>query len=182
MLQPGPGRLLVATPHLYDPNFYRTVVLLLEHNDDGSLGVVLTRPTDEPASVHVAAWAAEISDPDVIFFGGPVRNEIAVGVAESPRTPPLGWRPVLGSIGLVDLGESRDVVGSVSRLRIFSGYAGWEAGQLEGELAEGGWFVLDASPDDVFTVYPGDLWHDVLRRQPGLVAAYATFPVDPTLN
>ena len=71
---------------------------------------------------------------------------------------------------------------TVERMRIFSGYAGWGGGQLEGEIAQDAWFVVDAQPDDVFTESPESLWRDVLLRQKGDVRMYARFPEDPSLN
>jgi putative transcriptional regulator len=70
----------------------------------------------------------------------------------------------------------------VDRLRVFAGYAGWEGGQLERELAEGAWYVLDADPEDALTSEPGGLWRFVLRRQGGKLALVSNFPADPTMN
>lgn len=176
------GKLLVSAPHLLDPNFYRTVVFIAEHGDDGALGVVLNRATDEPITDHLPEWAAAASEPATVFVGGPVSNELAVGVAEGPRTPPEDWAPVLGAIGLIDLSAGPDATGGVNRLRVFSGYTGWITGQLEAELAIGSWFVLDARPDDVFTSEPAPMWTRVLRRQTGRLAIYATYPEDLSNN
>ncbi len=170
------GRLLVATPTLLDPNFYRTVVYLAEHGTDGALGIVLNRPTDEAVADHIEGWSEYLAPPEVVFIGGPVSNEVAVAVAQNPAIPPESWQPQLNDVGLLDITEGPEPIGGVDRLRIFSGYAGWVTGQLELELATGSWFVLDAVAADIFTADPTGLWSAVLRRQPGRLAFYASFP------
>jgi putative transcriptional regulator len=179
------GRLLVATPDLADPNFSRTVVLLLEHSDDGALGVVLNRPA---AATTVAeplpAWAPLAVDPPVIFVGGPVQPEAAIGVARrAGEADPDGFAPFSDELGTVDLGrDPTDVAPRVDRLRVFAGYSGWGARQLEGELEAGGWFLVDADPSDLWTAEPAMLWRAVLRRQPGKERLFAEFPADASLN
>lgn len=170
------GRLLVATPTLLDPNFYRTVVYLAEHGPEGALGIVLNRPTDEAVADHIEGWSGYLAAPEVVFVGGPVSNEVAVAVAQNPAIPPESWQPQLNDVGLLDITEGPEPIGGVDRLRIFSGYAGWVTGQLELELATGSWFVLDAVAADVFAADPTGLWSAVLRRQPGRLAFYASFP------
>jgi len=170
------GRLLVATPTLLDPNFYRTVVYLAEHGPDGALGIVLNRPTDEAVADHIEGWSDYLAAPEVVFVGGPVSNEVAVAVAQNPAIPPESWQPQLNDVGLLDITEGPEPVGGVDRLRIFSGYAGWVTGQLELELATGSWFVLDAVAADVFAAEPTGLWRAVLARQPGRLAFYSSFP------
>jgi putative transcriptional regulator len=176
------GSLLVAGPTLLDPNFVRTVVLLLEHGEQGSVGVVLNRPTEEPVADHLPEWAGHVTAPPVVFVGGPVMNEVAVGVAERGPDPDEEWAPVVGSAGTVDLGVGPDQVDDLGRVRVFSGYAGWDEGQLELELAHGSWFVVPAELSDVFTDTPQGLWREVLARQPGRLALFASFPNDLRSN
>lgn len=173
------GQLLVASPLLQDPNFYRTVVFLFEHGDSGAIGTVLNRPTDETASTHLPDWGHLIAPPDRVFVGGPVRNEIAVGVAEFEDREDEG--SLFAGIGFIDLSDPPDQAVPPSRVRIFSGYSGWDAGQLEVELAVDSWFVVDAVAEDVFGD-PDDLWARVLGRQPGRLRLYARYPDDLTLN
>jgi putative transcriptional regulator len=86
-------------------------------------------------------------------------------------------------VGILDLRQSAsEVAPGVAALRMFLGYAGWTAGQLEQELAEDAWFVVDVDHGDIFTGDPDRLWHRVLRRQPGKLAMFAYFPEDPTQN
>ncbi|GAA1932081.1 YqgE/AlgH family protein [Streptomyces sodiiphilus] len=177
------GRLLVATPALADPNFDRSVVLLLDHDAEGALGVVLNRPTPVGVAEVLRPWAELAGEPGVIFQGGPVGLDAALGVAAVPGAGPLGWRRVHGSIGLVDLDAPPEVLAAeVGSLRIFAGYAGWAAGQLERELEEGAWYVVESEPGDVSVPEPESLWRAVLRRQRGTLAMMATYPEDPSLN
>lgn len=177
------GSLLIAAPGMLDPNFVRTVVLVFEHNDRGALGLILNRPTDAPVVEYLPGWLDTVVGPKVVFQGGPVQREVAVGLghrrAQDPRD---GWTPLAGGTGLVDLSsDPPDAVG-ILRLRVFSGYAGWSPGQLESEVAEGGWFVVPSDPEDGFTSDPLALWSHVLKRQGGALAVYATYPPDPSLN
>lgn len=186
------GRLLVATPVLSDPNFDRAVVLLLDHDEEGSLGVVLNRPTPVDVGDILEAWAGLAGEPGVVFQGGPVSLDAALGVAVVPSggegagedgDGPLGWRRVHGAIGLVDLEAPPELLAAeLGSLRIFAGYAGWGAGQLEDELSEGAWYVVESEPGDVSSPDPERLWRSVLRRQRSELAMVATYPDDPSLN
>ncbi|UNO41770.1 YqgE/AlgH family protein [Streptomyces sp. MST-110588] len=188
------GRLLVATPALADPNFDRAVVLLLDHDEEGSLGVVLNRPTPVGVGDILEPWAPLAGEPGVVFQGGPVSLDSALGVAvvpggaegpggEVPGDGPLGWRRVHGAIGLVDLEAPPELLAAVlGSLRIFAGYAGWGPGQLEDELVEGAWYVVESEPGDVSAPDPERLWRSVLRRQRNELAMVATYPDDPSLN
>lgn len=183
---PAPGRLLVATPELVDPNFARSVALLLDHDEDGSLGVILNRPSPVPVTSVLPAWSASAADPAVLFEGGPVSPDAALAVACVPSTgasDPVGFRRLFATVGVVDLDTPVEVLApGVTDLRIFAGYAGWGAGQLDGEISEGSWYVVDSVVHDVFSALPGGLWHDVLRRQHGELAWVSTRPLDPTRN
>ena len=180
------GQLLVATPTLKDPNFDRTVVLLVAHETGGALGVVLNRATEVPVAEVLGKWGNLAGDPAVLFEGGPVAPESAICLA---RTRPevkkrvSGFHPVSGSLGTLDLSADPDRMREdVAGIRVFAGYSGWSAGQLEEEIAAGSWFVFDALPGDPFVERPDDLWAMVLRRQGDILAAVAHFPPDPTLN
>ncbi|MFI8346742.1 YqgE/AlgH family protein [Streptomyces sp. NPDC085596] len=183
------GRLLVATPALADPNFDRAVVLLLDHDEEGSLGVVLNRPTPVDVRDVLAGWASLAGEPGVVFQGGPVSLDSALGIAvvpgggEGESAAPLGWRRVYGAIGLVDLETPPELVASaLGALRIFAGYAGWGPGQLQDELDQGAWYVVESEPGDISSPAPERLWREVLRRQRGDLAMVATYPDDPSLN
>jgi putative transcriptional regulator len=184
------GKLLAATPLLGDPNFRRTVVLIVEDEPgEGTLGVVLNRPTEVAVSEVLESWQYLVSGPSVVFRGGPVSPNSALALGRvRGEDPPPGWRslegsPLMSRIGLVDLGGSPDtLLGEVVALRVFAGYAGWGAGQLQAEIDEGAWYVLGGEPADAFFAEPERLWPAVLRRQGGDLALVATYPDDPALN
>jgi putative transcriptional regulator len=188
---PRSGRLLVATPVLGDPNFRRTVVLIVEHEvEQGTLGVVLNRPTQIDVGQVLEPWRDLATSPSVVFSGGPVAPDSALALALVPGTDePLGWHPLDGGapamarLGLVDLDAPPGLLGpAIDRLRVYAGYAGWGAGQLQAEIDDGAWYVLAATPADPFDANPARLWQSVLRRQGGELAYVSTYPDDPTQN
>jgi putative transcriptional regulator len=184
------GQLLVATPVMDDPNFARTVVLLLQADpDDGALGLVLNRPSDTDVTDVLPEWAPLSGPPPVVFVGGPVQPNAAIclGRGRAGGAATAAFSVLEGvpgtSVGTVDLDAKPEVVRTaVEQVRLFAGYAGWSAGQLEAEVDEGAWFLLDALPADAFSGQPEALWGDVLRRQGPPVAFAASYPPDPTLN
>lgn len=178
------GRLVVATPVLGDPNFERTVVLVLEHSDEGAVGLVLNRPSDTDVGEPLPEWDAVAADPAVIFVGGPVARTAVIGLARGvPAASDERWRPLVAGVGIVDLGAGPDEVApAIERLRLFAGYAGWGPGQLEAEIDTHAWWVVDAAPDDALCADPERLWSTVLRRQRGRLAMFANYPDDPSHN
>lgn len=179
------GSLLLASPGLLDPNFVDTVVLLLDVNEEGALGVVLNRPSALPVSEVLGDWGDVVDEPEVLFQGGPVSTDgaLAVALASADGVDAAGFKAMWGRVGLLDLDTPRELVdGTVDRLRIFAGYAGWGAGQLQAEVAEGSWYVVPGRVDDIFGGEVPDLRRQVLRRQPGDLAMHATRPADPELN
>ena len=182
------GSLLVASPALLDPNFHRTVVFVCaqERGEEGggTFGVVLNRPLEADVLDHLPQWRHRASSPAVIFEGGPVGRDGALGLGRIGDAPPAeGWTAVTDRVGLLDLGRSPEELGeALEQVRVFSGHAGWGVGQLEAEIAAQDWFVVDSEPGDPFTREPDRLWREVLRRQPGRLAMFADFPVDPAVN
>lgn len=188
-MEPAPGNLLIASPTLSDPHFARTIVLLLDAGHDGALGVVLNRPSEVSVGEVLDGWGEVVSGPGVLFKGGPVETDSALGIADvsvvgiDGDDEPVGWRRVFANVGLVDLDAPVELLApAFSGLRIFAGYAGWSAGQLEDEIAEGAWYVVPAETHDAFQSDPDRLWVEVLRRQGGQLAMLATMPVEPNLN
>src|ERR1700733_5600239 len=159
------GRLLVATPMLGHPNFRRTVVLIVEHeSQQGTLGVVLNRPTKVPVGQVLEPWTELATDPSVVFNGGPVAPNSALALALVPGTDePVGWHPLAPAI---------------AKLRVYAGYAGWGVGQLQAEIDEGAWYVVSAELSDAFCAEPERLWPAVLRRPGGGLAYVARYADD----
>jgi putative transcriptional regulator len=172
------GQLLISSPLLHDPNFRRTVVLMTHHDDEGAMGLVLSRPSD----IRVADAVPELADlagaGDLVYVGGPVQPEAVVVLIEHESEPEL---PIVGNIAFMSAGADVDELDAV-RTRVFAGYSGWGPGQLEDELEESSWIVVPAEPDDAFAPDPDELWRAVLHRKGGKFALIATMPYDPKLN
>ena len=176
------GQLLVAGPGLYDPNFRRTVVLIGEHGEEGAMGVVLNRASEIVVADAVPPLAPLVDAEAVVYVGGPVQPQAVVVIADFVD-PTVAEALVLDSVGFLP-GEIEDAeaLGELHNVRVFAGYAGWAAGQLEEELAERSWLVLPARVSDVFHPASERLWSEVLRREGGAYAALATLPDDPRTN
>jgi putative transcriptional regulator len=177
------GSLLVASPGLLDPNFRRTVVFVIEHRDQGSLGVVLNRPSDVAVRDVLPSWAPLASLPHAVFLGGPVEGQTALCLAavRTGHNPASvgGLVTVRGPVALVDLdGDPSALTNRLRGLRVFAGYSGWDAGQLADEIDRGDWIVVPALPDDVLTPQESNLWGRVLRRQGMPLALLATCPAN----
>lgn len=176
----------MATPLLTDPNFERTVVLMLEDNDDGALGLVLNRPSPLEVGEPLPDWADLSATPPVVFVGGPVSRSSVIALArrtDHPDLPDETFTTVLGPIGVLDLTSDAALMQAmIDDVRVFAGYAGWGAEQLVDEIREGAWFVVDALPSDAITEEPEHLWRDVLRRQPMPLRMWADYPPDPSVN
>jgi putative transcriptional regulator len=174
------GKLLVAAPPLVDPNFDRTVVLMLEHGEDGAIGIVLNRPSETELDDVFPEWRTVASPPGVVFIGGPVSPEAVIALGRGGDEAD-GFVEINGDLGSVDL--TRDPLDvRLERLRVFAGYAGWAPGQLEQELEQGGWFVVATERADPFADEPEQLWRAVLRRQRNRVAVFANYPDEVSSN
>jgi putative transcriptional regulator len=184
------GKLLVATPLLTEATFSRTVVLLLQSDpEDGALGVVVNRASGLEVAEVLPGWGTLAADPAVVFEGGPVQPQAAVCLGRGRRGgPPAAAFSLLHDgpaavLGTVDLdARPDDLLPTLETVRVFAGYAGWSPGQLEGEVEEGAWWVLDALPGDAFSPRPELLWQQVVRRQGAPIAFAAHYPPDPALN
>ena len=172
------GRLLVATPVISGPPFARSVVLVVEHDTTGAVGVILTLPTEVAVTEVLPDYGLTIVEPAVVFVGGPVSTDTAVVLGSSSGGPFTMAAPGLG-LGVID---AEDPPPDLRETRVFAGYSGWSPGQLEAELDEGSWWVLPASPDRVFDPDPTGLWSLVVRSAPGPIAFHAHFPDDPSRN
>ena len=162
--------------------------MLLAYGDEGASGVVLNRPSETLLAAPLPGWEYLAASPAVVFVGGPVaapgRHLPGPGL-RSPgrRVPPRGWSAVLPEVGTLDLDiDPEGLQSSFSQVRVFAGYAGWSAGQLEAEIGAGAWWILEALPEDPFSPDPEGLWKRVLRRQGGSLALVAAYPANPMFN
>jgi putative transcriptional regulator len=177
------GKLLIAMPVLDDPAFARAVVLLIDHDEDGALGVVINRASDVPVADATDALLHLVPAPGVLFGGGPVEPDALVAIGRAQEGASQTDTTFVEGLRLVDLDQDPIIAGvELSQVRLFAGYAGWAPGQLEHEVWNGAWLVVESEPSDVFTSTPETLWADVLARQPGRLRLLADFPTDVTLN
>lgn len=178
------GHLLVASPDLLDPNFLRSVVLMIQHNEEGAFGVILNRPTDVTIK---ALWEQVSSAPcqrdEQVFIGGPVEGPL-IAIHSHDASPEHLVLP--GVYVNVEKDEIERLIGMNSlELKCLIGYAGWGAGQLESELSQGSWLTIPARRDHVFEGGE-DLWDDVNKEILGqsVVAPLKIkhIPIDPQMN
>jgi putative transcriptional regulator len=169
------GQLLIAAPGMPD-YFRRSVVLVIEHGEQGAMGVVLNRPSEATVADAVPQLAELASPEDVVHAGGPVSPTAVVAIGDF-EDPAEAARLVVGDVGLVDPDRTHP---ALRRLRVYAGYAGWAPGQLDAELEDEAWIVEPAEPDDPFQ--EEDLWAATLQRKGGPYALLATMPADPSMN
>ena len=164
------GTLLLANTDLLEPTFRRSVIYIVEHNDGGTLGVVLNRSSETAVYNVLPQWAKLVAKPKTMFIGGPVKRDAALCLAAlrvgADPDGVLGLRHVAGRMVMVDLDAEPDLIAPlVEGVRIFAGYSGWTVGQLEGEIANHGWFTAPATPDLVFDADRETVWEKALARR-----------------
>jgi putative transcriptional regulator len=176
------GHLLIAGPSLVDPNFWRTVVLIVEHSEDGALGLVLNRPSETTVGEAVPQLRELLDGEDPVYLGGPVGPSSVIVLArfEDPGDAALLAFENVGVLG-TDFSVDAPATG-VREARAFVGHAGWGPGQLDGELERGDWILEPARIDDAFSADPERLWAAVLTRKGGSYALIARMPADPSMN
>jgi putative transcriptional regulator len=175
------GQLLIAGPGLVDPNFWRTVVLIVEHSEDGALGLVLNRPSETTVGEAVSELEELLDLDDQLYIGGPVQPSALIVLAQFEDA---GDAALLAfeDIGVLAGGPTDDPVAGVRRGRAFVGHAGWGPGQLDDEIERGDWILEPARSEDAFTDDPLELWQSVLTRKGGSYALVARMPPDPSVN
>ncbi len=178
------GNLLIADPDLIDPNFFHAVVLILEHDEEGALGLVLNRPTCVSAAQMVPEWKSRVSNPMNIFQGGPIPSKMLIGLADVTNNTEIDtWKPILDSAGIMSVEEKPPISDpGISALRLYSGYSGWTAGQLDSEINTGSWFTVPAGPADLFESNPADLWFRLLHTYHGKWPWHARASIAPSRN
>lgn len=176
------GKLLIAGPSLQDPNFWRTVVLVVEHNEDGALGLVLNRPSETTVG-EVVPQLSDLVDPtEGVLVGGPMQPGAVIVLADF-MDPDEAALIAFEGVGVMGAGsDPADLIGEVRSARAFAGHTGWGPGQLDGELERGDWILEPARRIDAFTPDPAELWSDVLSRKGGSYALVARMPTDPSTN
>lgn len=173
------GMLLIASAGLFDPNFRRTVILVAHHDEDGAMGLVLNRPSQARVSDAVPALADVVDPDEPIYIGGPVQPESVMILGEFEDVD--AGVPVFGQVGFLKGDSEPEDLAACRRVRVFAGYAGWGAEQLEAELEEDSWVVASPTPEDIFGPSEG-LFAAVLRRQGGRYRVLALLPDDPSVN
>ena len=181
------GTLLLANTDLLEPTFRRSVIYVVEHNDGGTLGVVLNRPSETAVHTVLPQWSDLAVKPKTMFIGGPVKRDAALclGTLRIGVEPDglAGLRHIAGRIVMVDLdSDPAEIATVIEGLRVYAGYSGWTIGQLEGEIVRDDWIVLSALPSDVLVQPRTDLWSRVMRRQPLPMSLRATHPIDVSRN
>jgi putative transcriptional regulator len=176
------GQLLIAGPGLLDPNFWRTVVLVVEHSDEGAFGLVLNRVSETTVGEAVPDLEELVESDEALFIGGPVQPSgvIVLGQFEDPGDAAL---LAFDDVGVLATGSSvlESSVG-LRTSRAFVGHTGWGPGQLDSELDRGDWILEAARLEDAFCADPPALWSAVLARKGGSYALVARMPADPSLN
>jgi putative transcriptional regulator len=167
MVKPSKGRFLIASRQLLDPHFAETVVLLIEYNQHGGLGIIINRPSELKLSAVMPEIDVLRQRPDSIYLGGPVaKNQLLLLIRTS--SPPEGSRLVFEDI---HVSSSQAVIQRMiknpegeEKFRVYAGYAGWAPGQLDNEIATGGWHVLTADAETVFDKPASEIWPDLIHR------------------
>ncbi|MGO9960753.1 MAG: YqgE/AlgH family protein [Solirubrobacteraceae bacterium] len=175
------GQLLIATPGITDANFWRTVVLIVDHSDEGALGLVLNRPSETTVGDAVSELNRLLDPTDLLFVGGPVQPSALILLAEFQR-PDDAALIAFDDVGVLAGHAHDDPDAGIGRARAFAGHAGWGPGQLDGELERGDWILDPAAREDAFTSEPLRLWQTVLTRKGGSYALVARMPPDPSVN
>ena len=165
------GKFLVASKKLRDPHFFKTVVLLLEYDSKGAMGLVINRPTTVKLSEVLPDIEGLQKRPDTIYLGGPVaKNQLMLLIRTS--SPPEGSRLVFEDIYLSSsqtiIQDMIDKSETPERFRVYAGYAGWAPGQLNHEVSRGGWHILQADAESLFNKTPAEIWPELIRRSSAL--------------
>jgi putative transcriptional regulator len=175
------GQLLIAGPSLLDSNFFRTVVLMIEHSDEGALGLVLNRPSQTTVGEAVAELEQLLDLDDPLFIGGPVQPSSLIVLAEFDEAGDAALL-AFDDVGVLATGASLEDPAGVRRGRAFVGHAGWGPGQLDAEIERGDWILEPALREDAFADQPTELWQSVLTRKGGDYRLVARMPTDPSMN
>jgi putative transcriptional regulator len=188
------GYFLISETELLDPNFYRTVVLIVSHNDEGAFGLVVNRPSDTTLGEIIPEYSDRPEGAAVPFVGGPVEQQYLFTVHGGPPGLALSEHAHSPAEGIIfepsfhvidDYFDSRPADHTETakdQLQFYVGYSGWAPGQLEEEIATGAWLVIPAVPSIVFYPDPAEGWNAALRQKGGLYSIIAQTGFKPSLN
>ncbi len=183
MIKPDTGILLIADPFLKDPSFLRTVVLICDHDEKGSIGLVINKKMEETIDELVAAFNG-IKMP--VYYGGPVREDTLHFVHQYPdlipNTNKIGEGIYWGGNFETVIALLKNNTIKPNRIKFFIGYSGWEEGQLKEEVDEKSWLTVSATKQLVFNTAPDEIWKGSLKHLGGSYEMLKNFPIDPTLN
>lgn len=197
MEQPIPnnlaGHLLIAETELEDPNFFRTVVLIVHHNEEGAFGLVINRKSEVVLSDVLDGVADSPAGALPVYVGGPVQNEYLFVLHEGLpaeycsehlecATAGVYFEPSFGHVARFMASSDYAAAPVRPLIRVFAGYSGWSAGQLEGELRESAWLLLPAQAEIVFDTAPEASWQEALSRKGDFYRIVAQTGFKPSLN
>ncbi|MBZ0204469.1 MAG: YqgE/AlgH family protein [Ignavibacteria bacterium] len=181
--KPAKGKILISEPFLNDPNFKRTIILLTEHSEEGSVGFVLNKPTEYKINKVIEDFPDFDS---VVYYGGPVQLNTLQFIYRGENLiensieimPGLFWG---GSFDILKTLIEANAV-SPNDFRFFIGYSGWDDGQIEEEMNINSWIVTETSIDNIFSEEPDKLWREILKSMGKKFAILASFPENPSVN
>ncbi|MGE5382199.1 MAG: YqgE/AlgH family protein [Omnitrophica WOR_2 bacterium] len=182
-IKPNTGRILISVPFLQDFYFKKSVVLLAEHSNEGSFGIIINKPVE----VKLSDIASEFEGFDApVFLGGPVKTDSLFFIHTRPDVIDEGI-PILDGLywgGNIDTVKNLIKKGKIkkSEIRFFIGYSGWIADQLNKELEEKSWVVSMTNPTQVFRSNPSELWAETLKKLGKEYKFWVVYPPDPSYN
>lgn len=183
MIQPGNGILLIADPFLKDPNFLRTVVILCEHKEEGSFGLVLNRQYNNTIDELIPELEGHKLP---VYYGGPVQQDTIHFLHQCPEIIEGGQEIIKGVYWGGDFEKVVEMIktGSIdtAKVRFFIGYSGWSNGQLDEELKEKTWLTVKATRKLIFHHKFEEIWKDSLKELGSEYEMMINFPIDPQLN
>jgi len=183
MIEPAAGILLIADPFLKDPNFLRTVVLLCEHQNEGSFGFVLNKQVEQ----KLDELASDMKGVDLpVYYGGPVQTNTIHFLHQYPDLIPesvkvtkdIYWGGNFETVTALIKNSSIDL----TKIKFFIGYSGWGKGQLNDEMKEKSWLTVKANPGLVFNTPYDEIWKCSLKTMGGEYERLINYPIDPQLN
>jgi len=161
------GKILVARRHMADPSFAQTVILLVQHDEKGTVGLIVNRPTKIPLSRLTKEFEGVKDRSDPLYLGGPMERSGVMALVRS-RAKPEDAKAVFADVYMISVKETLEkaiAAATSSRLHLYLGYAGWAAGQLEWELGMDAWDVLPPNAGMVFDPHPETLWNRLVERE-----------------